>query len=211
VTVATSVSVTHCTVTEADRENVTHCRVTGGEIFSSTTIHPVRLREPDKGQRWNKKHKTWNENTLVKAEYECGIGRESGTDKRQSVQNFNFFNHTYQNVYENNNIVTAAAEDLEDLNLTQNKNTNTKVTKLQGSTRQTPRSRKRFKAPSAVFRSKSCDRGGVGAALLDNLSCMSRGGRTSPVENMAEEQDLPKVRNKKVISYVLHKIAMVYA
>ena len=110
--------------------------------------------------------------------------------------------------------MTAAADDLPNLDLTPSKNTDKSVTKLQGSTRQTPRSRKRAKATSSVFRSKSCDRGGVGAALMDlNLSCMARSGRTSPADSMdwQREQDLPMLRNKKVTSYVLHIIAMVYA
>jgi hypothetical protein len=113
-----SVSLTHYAVTGGDKENVTHCTVTEGEIFSSPAIPPVRLRQDrvGHGQRWNKNHKTWNQNTLVQDEYECGIGRqERRKGKERSVQNFDFFHHNYENVFDNNNIATAAAEDLEDL------------------------------------------------------------------------------------------------
>ena len=191
-----SVSVTHCTVPRGDRESR---QVTGEEIYSSPAFPAVRLRQADKvGQRWDQKNKTWNQNTLSQAEYECGIGQERRKGKRQSIQNMDFFKNNYENVYDDTNNVATATTDLQNLNLSPIKNLNESDTKPQASNRQTPRSRKRAKAPNSVFRSKSCDRGGVGAALLDNLSCMSRSGRTSPADSLAcqsVDQDYLKVRN----------------
>ena len=174
--------------------SVTH--VTGKEDQSTPAIPTDRLGQVDNvGQKWSKKNKTWNQNTLSQAEYECGVGRERAEGERQSVQNFEFFNHSYENVYDNNNTLITAKEELQNLNITQTKNIYKSEPKHGGNTRQTPRSRKRVKLPSAVFRSKSCDRG-MGTALLD-LSCMSRSGRTSPDVNLAcqrEEQHFLKVR-----------------
>ena len=159
---------THCTVTSSDRERR---QVTGEEIYSSPSIPPVRLRQAGKvtGQRWSKKNKTWNQNTLAQAEYEHGIQQERRKGKRQSVQNIDFLKHNYENVYDNTNNVAALSEDLHSLNLTPNRKLNESDVKPQASNRQTPRSRKKGKPQKLVYRSKSCDREGVGASVLDSL------------------------------------------
>jgi len=68
------------------------------------------------------------------------------------------------------------------MNLISKKPAHDNNTKPNANHRQTPRSRKKSKAPIPLHRSKSCDRIGVGATLLDNLSCMS--GRASPTESL---------------------------
>lgn len=185
-TYPTHTSGRHTVVRLGGGQSVTHCKVTGEELYSTPAIPPVRLRQDGKaGQRLAQKNKTWNQNTLSQAEYEYGIGVERGQGKRQSVQNFQFFKHNYENVYDDTYNIATTAEELENLSFTSRKSVNESDTKVQGSIRQTPRSRKRVRAPNVVFRSKSCDRGGVGTALLDNLSCISRSGRTSPSDSLA--------------------------
>ena len=93
--------------------------VTGEKVHSTQAIPSLRLGQVDKvGQKWIKKNKTWNQNILSQAEYECGVGKEREEGKRQSVQNVDFFNHSY----DNNNTVITAEEELQNLNLTQTKN-----------------------------------------------------------------------------------------
>ena len=118
--------------------------------------------------------------------------QERGIGKRQSIQNYVFFNNNSENVCNDSENISKAAQGLEKLNLAPSLNADKSCIKPLAIKRQTQRSVKKSRAPVPVHRSKSSDRGGVGAALLDNLSCISRSGRTSPVDS--EDQSSVQVR-----------------
>ena len=116
----------------------------GEEIYSISADIPIRRRHADKvGQGWNQKSKTWNQNTLSHALYECGIGQERRKEKRQSFQNIEFTKHNYENVYDNTN---TAREGIEHVELAQVKYPLKSDCELQSSNRKTPRSCKKPKA-----------------------------------------------------------------
>jgi len=132
-------------------------------------------------QKLKQKNKTWNQGTLAQAEKVCGAQRQHrGRGARLSIQNVDFSSHNYENVYDED--ASKVAEELQNMNLISKKPVHDNHTKPNANHRQTPRSRKKSKAPIPLHRSKSCDRIGVGATLLDNLSCMS--GRASPTESL---------------------------
>ena len=132
-------------------------------------------------QRLKQRNKTWNQGTLAQAEHVCGVHRQHrGRGARLSIQNVDFSNHNYENVYDED--ASKVTEELQNMNLISKKPAHDNNTKPNANHRQTPRSRKKSKAPIPLHRSKSCDRIGVGATLLDNLSCMS--GRASPTESL---------------------------
>jgi len=153
-----------------------------------SVTHDMAAREESErnevtGRRWNQRNKTWNQNTLRDAEQEFGMMQERGIGKRQSIQNYVFFNNNSETVCNDSENISKAAQGLEKLNLAPGLNADNSCIKPLAIKRQTPRSVKKSRAPVPVHRSKSCDRGGVGAALLDNFSCISRSGRTSPVDS----------------------------
>ena len=179
-------------------ESVSHGTEKWGDrkAYSTPTNLPVRLKQDDKvGQGFNQRNKTWNQSTLLQAEYESGKGHEGVKRKRQSVQNFHFLRNDFEKIPENERSVATVLQGLPNLHITPNTNQYKSDAKLPTRSRQTPRSRKNSKA---VSRSKSCDRGGVGSTLLDNLSCMSRSGRTSPTDSAgyhSGHQDCRKVNS----------------
>ena len=150
----------------------------GEEIYSIPSDIPIRRRHADKvGQGWNQKSKTWNQKTLSHALYECGIGQERRKEKRQSVQNIEFTKHTYENVYDNTN---TAREGIVNVELAQSRSPLKYDCELPSSNKKTPRSLKKAKAGNEVSRSKSCDRGKVGTAVLDNMRRLSDRLTSSP-------------------------------
>jgi len=129
------------------------------------------------------RNKTWDENTLLQAQKACGMKHERFNGKRQTVQNINFSTHNYENVYDNSSdIITNRVHNL-------NKDIEEKIPKSNTPHRQTPRSRKKQKALTPSQRSRSCERLGMGATLLDNLSCISKSGRSSPTENVRNQEE----------------------
>lgn len=143
-------------------------------------------------QRLKHKNKTWNQGTLSQAEYLCGVRHQRARGTRQSIQNVDFSNHNYENVYDGDEDMSHVTEELQNMNMTSQKQVHDANTKCHANNRQTPRSRKKSKAPIPLHRSKSCDRIGVGATLLDNLSCMSKSGRTSPTDSLYGQADNTK-------------------
>jgi len=165
-------------------------------------------------QNWNQRNKTWNQNTLRQAQ--CELERDLRREKRQSIQNIEFFKHNYENVYnkvgQDGFIETAVSEE----------------TKSHDSIRHTPRSCKNRKTPKPVFRSKSCDREG---SLLDSYSILqavaaraipcvqppcTASGRLSPTDSTAYQGTEPSKpaqnladRMRGRLEYVNKKISMI--
>ena len=145
--------------------------MTGEEIYSTPSIPPVRLRQADNmtGDRWQQKNKTWNQITLSQAQYQMEDGQGMNKGKRESITNTDIFKHNYENVYDNTNHIDTTTEELQNCNIMPKDQCNLSNSKSQVGDRRTPRSQKKGKAPQPLNRSKSCDKGGVGATVMDNL------------------------------------------
>jgi len=177
-----------------------------------SVTHDMAAREESErnevtARRWTQRNKTWNQNTLRDAEYEFGMMQERGKGKRQSIQNYVFFNNNSENVRHDSENISEALQGLQKLNLAPDLNADKSSTKPQAIKRQTPRSVKKSRAPVPVNRSKSCDRGGVGATLLDNLSCISRSGRASPIDTLSyNSEDQSSVQDEGPAQTLAHRL-----
>ena len=133
-------------------------------------------------------NKTWTQNTYKQAQYEYGLPHVPQRGERKSVWSIDYSKHDYENISD----IASSHSKLEDrLSITSSEN-DRKERESENQTRKTPRSQKRPKGPRTVLRSKSCER--MGTVILDNLSCMARSGRSSPVEMDPYLQENEKVR-----------------
>ena len=133
-------------------------------------------------------NKTWTQNTYKQAQYEYGLPHGPQRGERKSVWSIDYSKHDYENISD----IASSHSKLEDrLSITSSEN-DRKEREPENQTRKTPRSQKRPKGPRTVLRSKSCER--MGTVILDNLSCMARSGRSSPVEMDPYLKEHEKVR-----------------
>ena len=129
----------------------------------------------------------YEKNKPQKTQHMLGMISQS----RKSVQNNKFSKH------DNENIRDELDDRMDRICLGKSNTVKPNNLNLHEASRKTPRSQKRIKSVRTAFRSKSCER--VGSALRENLSCITKSGRSSPLD--IEPYD--KVKNDSVCLIIL--------
>jgi hypothetical protein len=169
----------------------------------SENCTPAKYDVKMKIREFDKRNKTWNQNTLHNAQH--GNGREK-KERRQSIQNPEFFKHDYENVHDRS--------DQNAVKIIHNIHTfnSIKDVKFADITRQTPRSCKKRKPQKPVNRSKSYERErmGNGYSILQAVaaraipcvqpSCYTS-GRLSPTGSMEYQGTFQECGKVNIISY----------
>ena len=136
-------------------------------------------------------NKTWSQNTYRQAQQECGLPHVIKMGERRSVWSIDYSKHDYENISD----IASAHSKLEnrfaEFSIPYS-DKDGKEREPENQTRKTPRSQKRPKGPRTLLRSKSCER--MSSVILDNLSCMARSGRSSPVDRDPYLQEHEKVK-----------------